>query len=142
MRRLDRDPGLPVGRTARTRRLLRAVLRDRGRPLVVGPPHVVRQALPGTALDVVGTNPDDPSVTVVSRAEGAASLPRRWHCVVVTDTDPTHDRLVAAGGACLPGGVVVVVGRPPGEPAAAPGTEIEHCTGSRGVRVVVGRVPG
>lgn len=141
VRRIDRHPGLPVGRTARTRRLLREVIRDRGRALVIGPPHVVRQALSAASLDVVGTNPDDPSITVVSEARGATSLPRRWDCVVVTETDPPPGRLAAATGACLPGGVVVVIGRPSEEPAAAPDTEIEHRAVSRDVHVVVGRVP-
>jgi hypothetical protein len=82
IRRLDRHPGLPVGRTAATRRLLRHVLRGQRHALVIGAPHAVRQALPEACLDVVGTSPNDPTITVVSEALGPSSLPRRWDCVI------------------------------------------------------------
>jgi hypothetical protein len=142
VRRLDRDRRLPVGRTARTRRLLREVLHGHPCALVIGPPHAVRQALPGVALDVVGTRAGDPNVTVVSEALGPGSLPRRWDCVVVTEVDPPQDRLVAAAGACLPGGVVVVVGSGAQEPVGAPGAVAQRRVRSGDVSVAVGRLPG
>lgn len=142
VRRLERERRLPVGRTARTRRLLREVLPGRTHALVIGPPHGVRQALPGATLDVVGTRSGDPSVTVVSEALGPGSLPRRWDCVVVTEADLPRDRLVAAAEACLPGGVVVVLGAGTQDPAGAPGAVLERQLRSGDVRVTVGRLPG
>lgn len=142
VRRLDREHRLPLGQTARTRRLLREVLRGRAAALVIGPPHGVRQALPSAALDVVGTRSGDSSVTVVSEALGPGSLPRRWDCVVVTEVDPPPERLVAAAAACLPGGVVVVVGAGVHDPAGAPGAVTERRLRSGDVRVTVARLPG
>jgi hypothetical protein len=62
-------------------------------------------------LDVVGTDPLDPTVSVVSTADGEGSLPRRWKWVIVTDLDVTVSRLKAAVGACLPDGTVTLVTR-------------------------------
>jgi hypothetical protein len=121
---------------------LREVLDAQERTLVIGPPHVVRQAHPGAIPDVVGTNSDDPAVTVVSEALGTGSLPCRWECVVVTDVDAPRQRFIAATEACLPGGRVVVVGSQSCEPAIAPGMELEHRARSRGVVVTAVRVPG
>jgi hypothetical protein len=140
MRRLDRHPGLPVGRTATTRRLLRTVLHGQRHALVIGPPHAVRQALPAARLDVVGTNPDDPSITVVSEALGRSSLPRRWDCVIVTEIDPSQERLVAATEACLPDGRVVILRSRSRVRAAAPGIEVQRCDRAGEIQVVVGRV--
>jgi hypothetical protein len=142
VRRLERHPGLPFGRGARARRLLREVLDDRRRALVVGPAHVVRQALPDAALDVVGTNPNDREVTVISEARNSGSLPRRWDCVVVTEATPPRERIVAATEACLPGGIVVVLATDDYTEPEPPGTEIELRTSSRKVNVVVRRVLG
>jgi hypothetical protein len=129
-----------VGRTARIRTLLREALGERRRALVIGPVGVVRQALPWAVLDVVGTNPRDPRVTVVSEAGGAGSLPRRWDCVIVTEADPPPDRLSAAALACRPGGVVAVAG--PREPAArVAGLPTEVVLRSGDVQVAVTRVP-
>ena len=139
VRRLERTRQLPVGTVARTRGLLRKALADRRRVLVIGPTHAVRQALPDAALDVVGTNPDDTTVTVVSAALGRGSLPRRWDCVVVTEKDPPRDRLESATDACLTNGVVVVVGTVH-NPSIPPGTEIHRRARSRDVHLVVGRV--
>jgi hypothetical protein len=138
-RRLERTHQLPVGRVARARGLLRKALPDRRRVLVIGPPHMVRQALPHAALHVVGTNPSDIGVTVVSEALGRGSLPRRWDCVVVTEDDPPRDRLVSATDACLTNGVVVVVATAH-IPSVPPGTELQHRARSRDVHLVVGRV--
>ena len=110
------------------------------RALVIGPTYAVRRAWPDTLLDVVGTSPDDEEVTVVSEADGAASLPRRWDCVVVTDPDPRPERLVAAALACLPRGVVIVLGTGSTSPDHPVGTEVEHRAHSGDLRLVVARV--
>lgn len=136
LRRLERDPRLPVGRSARSRRLLRASLPDDVRALVVGPRHVVRQALSRATLDVVGQDPGDLDVTVVSEAFGAGSLPRRWDCVIVTERAPRWDRLVAAVGACRPGGLLVVLGHPRRGRKTAPPAEIEDLTARARIRLV------
>ncbi len=107
---------------------------------MIGPVGVVRQALPWAVLDVVGTNPRDPRVTVVSEAGGAGSLPRRWDCVIVTEADPPPDRLSAAAQACCPGGVVAVAGlRQPATPVAGLPAEVVLRRGD--VQVAVTRVP-
>ena len=92
-------------------RLLSHALAGQRRALVIGPAHAVRRALPQIRVDVVGTDPLDPQISIVSEADGEASLPRRWDCVVVTDIDASVSRLRAAVGACLPGGTVAVVTR-------------------------------
>ena len=138
-RRLAEGPGLPVGRTADTRLLLRRALAGQTRVLVLGPPGVVRQALPAAFLDVAGTNPHAREVTVVSAADEEGSLPRRWSCVVLTDTAPAPGRLRAAEGAVVPGGVLVLAGpRSAGTPDL-PGTRVET-TRRRSVQVVTARV--
>ena len=81
------------------------------RVLVIGPARAVRRALPHTLLDVVGTDPQDQEVTVVSEADDEHALPRRWDCVVVTDVGAPGPRLRAGLGACLPGGSLVVLTR-------------------------------
>ena len=137
LRRLERHPGLPVGHSARGRRLLRALLPDDERALVVGPRQVVRQALARATLDVVGSNPDDVDVTVVSEAIGAGSLPRRWDCVIVTERAPGWDRLVAAAGACRPGGLLVVLGRPRRGRITAPPAEMEDLAHRAQIRLIM-----
>ena len=140
VRRLAEGRGLPVGRTADLRRLLGCALAGQDRVLVIGPTGAVRQALTTASLDVVGTNPHQRDVTVVSAADGEGSLPRRWHCVVVTDVDPLPGRLRAAVGAVLPGGVLVVAGSPAGRALDLPGTRVERTARRRGVQVVTARV--
>ncbi|MGY1735358.1 hypothetical protein [Geodermatophilus sp. SYSU D00684] len=140
VRRVAEGRGLPVGRTAGARRLLRAVLGRPGRALVLGGVGVVRQALPGTRLDVVGTDPHRPEVTVVSEAAEEGSLPRRWECVVVTEPAPSPGRLAAAVGATLPGGVLALVGSPSDRLPDLPGAAVERTLRRGSVRLVVARV--
>ncbi len=132
---------MPLGRNARMRRLVRRELGDRAHALVIGPTAAVRQALRGAVLDVVGTSPYDPQVTVVSRALGAGSLPRRWDCVVVTEPEPPPERLEAATSACLPGGVVAVL-TSRSAPAEAVSSARAGGRSTRLVHLVVTRVPG
>jgi hypothetical protein len=139
-RRIVEGHGVPVGRTADTRRLLRLVLNGADRVLVVGPVAAVRQALPATRLDVVGTNPYRPDVTVVSTASDAGSLPRRWDCVVLTDPDRSSGRLAAAAGAGLTGGVLAVVGKPSDRHLDLPGVQVERTLRRGSVQVVLARV--
>lgn len=129
-------PSMPWGRTAEVRRLLREGLSGPGRLLVIGPADVVAQALPGTALDVVGTGPRDPRVTVVSEAQGRGSLPRRWDRVVLTRPDPPRESLLAAAAACRPGGVVAVFSAEKFPTAQLPGAAIEVAARSRHLRLV------
>jgi hypothetical protein len=140
--RLAEEHRLPVGRTAQIRRLVAAALGDPQRVLVIGPPGAVRQALPDARLDVVGTDPHDAAVTVVSEAMGEGSLPRRWDCVVVTEAEPRDDRLIAAADACRPGGLVAVATSGGHHPAyqGIPGTTIEEVLGARAVRLIQFRV--
>jgi hypothetical protein len=140
VRRLVERPGLPVGRTADTRRLLRTVLTGRDRALVVGPVGPVRQAIPWAALDVAGTDPHDREVTVVSSAVEEGSLPRRWDCVIVTDPSPPPGRLRAAAGAGRPGGMLVLVRFPSDPPVDVAGTRVERTVRRRSVELVVARV--
>lgn len=143
-RRRAHGAGLPVGRTAEQRRLLRAALGQQGcaRILVVGPTASVRQALPGCDFDVVGTSPYDPEVTVVTEGLGRGALPRRWDCVVVTEQDTTAERLLAVVGACLPGGSVAVFVHGPGAAPAMPGWSVERMHHARSLRVLVARAAG
>lgn len=109
LRRMAEGRLLPLGETAQARRLIRRALSAQDHALVIGPPGAVHQALPTVRLDVVGTDPTNRDVTVVSEALGEASLPRRWNCVVLIDKAPSPERLLAAAGACLPGGLIAVV---------------------------------
>jgi hypothetical protein len=87
-----------------------------GQVLVAGDPAATRLALPGARLDVLGAQPYDRTVTVLSDGLDAGALPAaRWSGVVVVDPPAgTADRMVdAARSACRPGGTVVVI-----EPAA------------------------
>ena len=93
------------------RRLLSTAVPPQRRALVVGPSRVVARALPWTTLDVVGTDPQNPYITVVSAADEEGTLPRRWDYVIVTDANASVGRLRAAVGACLPNGTVAVVAR-------------------------------
>jgi hypothetical protein len=138
--RLAEGPGLPVGRTADARRLLRSVLAGRDRTLVVGPAGPVRQAIPRGALDVAGTDPHRREVTVVSGAVEEGSLPRRWSWVVVTDPSPTPGRLEAAAGAVLPGGMLVLLRSPTAPPIQVRGTRVERTVRRGSVEVVMARV--
>ena len=140
VRRVAEGPGLPLGRTATERRLLRAALDDPERALVVGPVAAARQALPSARLDVVGTDPHRADVTVVSEAADRDSLPRRWPCVVVTDPAASPGRLEAAAGAGLPGAVVALVRSARSGPVEVPGTQVERTLQRGAVQVVVARV--
>jgi hypothetical protein len=113
-------------------------LGDPERVLVIGPPGAVRQALPNAQLDVVGTDPHDAAVTVVSEAMGAGSLPRRWDCVVVTEAAPPDARLVAAAHACRPGGLIAVATSDRRHPAhrGIQGTTTEDVLGARTVQLI------
>lgn len=142
VRRLAQGPGLPLGRTAQLRRLLRERLGEPTCALVIGPVPAVRQAFPHALLDVVGTDPHDPLVTVVSEAIGPGSLPQRWDCVVVTDPVPRHERVLAATAACRPGGVVAIA-RPQSsgpQPGAFQGTTTELVATSRGLSLTILRI--
>src|SRR5690242_8406687 len=88
--RLGEDFRLPIGRVAETRRLLRRLLRAQaaGRVLVVGRVPPVRQAMPGSLLDIAGTDPTSNNVTVCSRVDARGTLPpARWDTVIVNDPD-------------------------------------------------------
>jgi hypothetical protein len=137
--RLALGPGLPVGRVAHMRRLLRNGLDGATPVLVVGHPGVVRQALPHARLDVAGTSPDDAETSVVSEALGAGSLPRRWDAVVVTELDPAPDRIAAAVGACRPGGVIALFASRHRPPAEVPGSRVERVLTSGDVRLIAVR---
>lgn len=106
---------LPIGRNARDRRLLRRALDSSpvGRVLVVGSGLAVRQALSAAPIDVAGTNPHAPEVTVCSSVRTVNSLPReRWDTIVITDpTGELPDRLRAVQPACRRGGCLIVVDR-------------------------------
>jgi hypothetical protein len=106
---------VPVGGVARDRRLLRRALGSQalGQVLVVGPGLATRQALPGIEVDVAGTEPHMPEVTVCSRASGAGSLPRaRWDTVIVAQPGADFgERLRAVVPACRAGGRLVVIDR-------------------------------
>ena len=123
--RLLADRAVPVGRVARDRRLLRQVLTgDPGRVLVLGPGLAVRQVLPRARVDVAGTSPHVPEVTVCSTAQGPRSLPTaRWDVVVVPELGPDPQaRVQAATAACRPGGRVLLLDRegwPPDNPVPA-----------------------
>jgi hypothetical protein len=133
---LEARPGFPLGRTAAARRLLRRALQGRGHVLVVGPVTAVRQALPDARLDVVGTNSQDLSITVVSRALNEGSLPPRWDCVVVTDVDVQPERLTAAAGATLPGGLVTVLTSAGAPPVPPPWAEFQVVARSRSLQLL------
>lgn len=132
---------MPVGRTARLRRVFEDVLSgyDYGPVLVLGSAVAVRHALPNAPVDVVGTNPHDEMVTVVSEGMGADSLPRRWTWVFVTE-NPSEQRLEAAVSACRADGVVVVVAPRSAAVAFPDGTRVERDVRRRAGRVLVARV--
>lgn len=138
--RLPLDHRLPAGRAARMRRLLRAGLGRQDRVLVLGSPGLVRQVWPEAHIDVVGTGPEQPAVTVVSEGRGAGSLPRRWTCVVLTDRDPEEEQVGAAVDACEgQGSLGIMVG--PGElPALPPEAHVERVMTAGDVRLVLVRV--
>jgi hypothetical protein len=131
---------LPLGRAARMRRLLEAGLGRQDHVLVLGHPGPVRQVWPTARLDVVGTAPEQPAVTVVSEGRGAGSLPRRWDCVVVTDPSPEPERLSAAVDACRPQGIVAITGGRGASPVVPPRAEVERVLEARAMRVVLVRV--
>jgi hypothetical protein len=142
-RRLDRlaeAHRLPLGRTARIRRLLRQSLANQRSVLVLGPVGAVRQALPRAVLDVVGWSPHDLHVTIVSDAMGPRSLPRRWPCVIVVQPHTLGEQILAAGAACLPGGLVAVVGAGVSAAAQPPGTTVLSSVCSGDVELLLLRV--
>jgi len=98
-----RERAVPVGGLAGDRRLLRRALPPAtlGRVLVVGSSLAARQVW-GTSVDVVGTSPHAPYVTVCSLLDSEASLPAaRWDTVVVTEIDDgLADRLQVLRTAC------------------------------------------
>jgi len=98
---------------AADRRLLAAERALLGRDVaVLGASLAVRQALPDVRLDVIGTDPFDPSVTVLSDGLGPGSLPiGRWSSLVLVDP-PVGQRsllLDAAATACRVDGVVAIL---------------------------------
>jgi hypothetical protein len=102
----------------------------------------VRQAVPGALLDVVGTDPRDRTVTVVSQALRPGSLPQRWEAVVVTEPAPSPGRLAAVAQACLPGGVVAVVDWPfRSGLLRVPGSRVEVSARTRRLHLLVARMP-
>lgn len=117
-RRRWRRTAKPIGSVATDRRLIRAQCAALGNHvLVIGDPLAVDQALPATSVDVLGTQPYERRVTVLSDGLGAGSLPtRRWTGVIVLD--PPADRLMTLLDAAIPacrvgGSVIVIAGRPP-----------------------------
>jgi hypothetical protein len=141
LHRLSLRYPLPLGHVATIRRLLKRALGKRARTLVIGDPGPVRQAWPSALLDVVGTAPDRTDVTVVSDAEGEGSLPRRWDLVVVTEGGLKPDRLRAAVGACVQGGLVAVLTPSSSAPALPEQVQVERVVRSRRLHLVVASVP-
>jgi hypothetical protein len=139
--RLATAPGLPLGRIARMRRLLETAVSGQERLLAIGLQDAIRRVWPSAVIDVVGTDPTLMEVNVVSDALGEGSLPRRWECVVVAEHEPTSERLAAAAGACLPGGLVVVVTPGRSDRHLVPGAHSQRRAGSRGAQLVVARMP-
>jgi glycosyltransferase involved in cell wall biosynthesis len=138
--RITLEHPLPTGRTARIRRLLRAGLGDPAHVLVLGHPGPVRQVWPEARLDVVGGDPTQAAVTVVSEARGPGSLPRRWNCVVLTDRSLEADRVSAAVDACQAQGIVAMVSGSRALPVLPPRAEVERVLEARSVRLVLVRV--
>jgi hypothetical protein len=128
--RLLGERALPVGALARDRRLLRHALppESLGRVLVVGSSLAARQAWPGATVDVVGTSPYAAEVTVCSRLDGPASLPRaRWDTVVVTEVSQgLTERLQVLGPACRPQGRLVLLERKGPTDLARPATALRQ----------------
>jgi hypothetical protein len=113
LRRRTRTWRRPLGVVAADRRLLAAERALLGRDVaVLGASLAVRQSLPDVRLDVIGTDPFDPSVTVLSDGLGPGSLPvGRWSSLVLVDP-PVDQRsllLDAAATACRVDGVVVIL---------------------------------
>ena len=113
LRRRARTWRRPVGLVATDRRLLGAERASLGTDVaVLGESLAVRQALPDVRLDVIGTDPFDLSVTVLSDGLGPGSLPvGRWSSLVLVDppVDQRSTLLDAAATACQVDGVVVVL---------------------------------
>jgi hypothetical protein len=111
VRRQLRQVPLPVGQVAAERRALRSAHGELGgQILVVGDPLVVRQALPQARVDVLGTNPFDRGITVLSDGRGAGALPAgRWSAVIGTGPRPDPAVLASAAAACRAGGAVFVL---------------------------------
>jgi hypothetical protein len=139
LKRVAEGRGLPFGETAQARRLIRRALGAQDRALVLGPPGAVRQALPSARLDVVGTDPRNGDVTVVSDAVGEGTLPRRWDCVVLIEGHPSPERVLAAAGACLPGGLIAVLTARSPQPVTIPGSRPYAVRHARKVQLVMAR---
>ena len=140
--RLTGERPLPVGGLADERRLLRHVLDPvtAGEVLVVGPSLSVRQVLGDRPVDVAGTVPHRPEVTVCSTADRPRSLPAaRWDTVVLTGPDAAAaPRLEAVQRACRPGGRVLVLTAGEGLQLGALG-HVEQAVRRRGRAVLVVR---
>lgn len=104
--RLLGERAVPIGAIARDRRLLRRALRGHsvGRVLVLGPGLAARQAWPDARVDVAGTSPYSPEVTICSEAVGGGSLPTaRWDTVIISAAqDDLSEQLAAIQAACRP----------------------------------------
>ncbi len=131
---------LPGSRSARMSRLLKIGLGDLDRVLVLGHPGWVQRIWPEAQLDVVGGAPEQSTITVVSKALGSGSLPRRWSRVVITELNPGAERVSAAVDACTPQGIVAIplgVGTLPPLPPRATVEQVLH---ARHLRLVLARV--
>ena len=105
---------LPMGRTARDRRLLRQALAQTSasRVLVVGPGLAARQALPAVQIDVAGTNPRLTEVNICSAVRTPDSLPRTpWDLVIISDPADLGARLQAVRDAASRSAQLVVMHR-------------------------------
>jgi hypothetical protein len=104
---------LPFGRAASDRRLLKQERASLGDHIaVVGSPLATLQAVTHAQIDIVGSNPFDRRVTVLSDALGAGSLPtNRWQAVIFVDPplEARSSMLEAASSACRKDGAVVVL---------------------------------
>ena len=113
LRRRARTWRCPVGVVAADRRLLGSERAALGADVaVLGESIAVRQALPDVRLDVIGNDPFDRSVTVLSDGVGPGSLPvGRWSSLVLVDppADQRSTLLDAAATACRVAGVVVIL---------------------------------
>ena len=113
LRRRVRTWRRPVGMIAADRRLLGAERASLGADVaVLGESLAVRQALPDVRLDLIGNDPFDSSVTVLSDCLGPGSLPvGRWSSLVLVDPprDQRSTLLDAAATACRVDGVVVIL---------------------------------
>lgn len=116
LRRRLRRTRPSLGAVATDRRLLLAERRALGdHVLVIGDPVAVHQALPDARIDLLGTQPFDRRVTVLSDGLGAGALPfRRWSGIVLVDppSGTASSLLEAASYGCRSGGMVVVLTGP------------------------------